>query len=104
VSRPGTRIGPLASRRPIRTGSAPGALEDLGGAALARDVLLAQLTTLFLRGAAPHARVLVGGEGVLEALGLGVALAADGLGVLDLLDGGTGGADREEQIGIGVAA
>ena len=36
--------------------------------------------------------------------GLGVALAADGLGVLDLLDGGAGGADREEQIRIGVTA
>ena len=82
------------------TGSGVGS----GGAALASDVLLAQLAALLLGGAAPHAGVLVGGEGVLEARGLGLALAADGLGVLDLLDGRAGGADREEQVGVGVAA
>ena len=43
-------------------------------------------------------------EGELEARGLGVALAAHGLGRLDLLDRRAGRADREEQIGIGVAA
>ena len=76
----------------------------LGGAALAGDVLLAELAALLLGGAAPHAGVLVGGEGVLEARGLGLALPADGLGVLDLLDGGAGGADGEEQVGVGVPA
>ena len=76
----------------------------LRGAALTGDVLLAELPALFLGGAAPHARVLVGGEGVLEARGLSVAFPADGLGVLDLLDRRAGGAHREEQVGIGVAA
>ena len=75
-----------------------------GGAALAGDVLLAELAALLLGGAAPDAGVLVGGEGVLEAQALGLALAADGLGVLDLLDGRAGGADREEEVGIGVTA
>ena len=76
----------------------------LRGAALTGDVLLAELPALFLGGAAPHARVLVGGEGVLEARGLSVAFPADGLGVLDLLDRRAGGADREEEIRVGVAA
>ena len=82
--------GPMSSTRPS---SQP----------VASDVLLAQLASLLLGGPAPHARVLVRGEGVLEARGLGFALPADGLGVLDLLDGRSGGTDREEQVGIGVA-
>ena len=34
---------------------------------------------------------------------LGLALGADGLGVLDLLDRGPGGADGEEEVGVGVS-
>ena len=71
---------------------------------MAGQPLLAQLAALLLGGAAPDARVLVGGQGELEAGGLHGALAADGLGRLDLLDGRAGGADREEQVGVGVAA
>ena len=90
---------PPASRRSW----AGGGLRS-GGAALAGGVVLAQLAALLLGGAAPHAGVLVGGEGVLEARGLGVALLADGLGAVDLLDRGAGGADGEEEVGVGVAA
>src|SRR3546814_5240168 len=100
-------MSPDANRPPVerrvgvrRAGARGGAL---GGAALAGDVLLAELATLLLGGAAPHAGVLVGGEGVLEARGLGLALPAHGLGVLDLLDCGARGAHGEEEVGIGVA-
>src|SRR3546814_5204142 len=99
-------MSPDANRPPVerrvgvrRAGARGGAL---GGAALAGDVLLAELATLLLGGAAPHAGVLVGGEGVLEARGLGLALTAHGLGVLDLLDGGARGAHGEGEVGIGV--
>ncbi len=44
------------------------------------------------------------GEGEVEARGLGITLAAHGLGRLDLVDGGAGRADGEEEVGIGVAA
>src|SRR5699024_7946906 len=74
-----------------------------GALALTGGVLLAQLAALLLGGAAPDAGVLVGGECVFEAVVLGLAFGADGLGVLDLFDGGTGGAHGEEQIGVGVA-
>ena len=102
-------VGPLAAcgnsqgERAL-SGGAIGAGVGAGGAALTGGVLLAQLAALLLGGAAPDPRVLVGGEGELQAVPLSVALAADGLGVLDLLDGRTGGADREEQVRVGVAA
>src|SRR3546814_936929 len=62
---------PVERRVGVRRAGARGGV--LGGAALAGDVLLAELATLLLGGAAPHAGVLVGGEGVLEARGLGLA-------------------------------
>ena len=98
------RVNRRRTRSDLPLGEAVRGAERSGGAALAGDVLLAQLAALLLGGAAPDAGVLVGGEGELEAGALGVALAADGLGVLDLLDGRAGGADREEEVGIGVAA
>src|SRR5690242_11162708 len=73
-----------------------------GAAALLRHPLAADLAALLLGGAAPDARVLVGQEGELQAGLADLALAADGLGVLDLLDRRAGGPDREEQIGVGV--
>src|SRR5205807_3117234 len=76
----------------------------LAGAALAGQPRLAQLAALLLGGAAPDARLLVGGEGELEAGPLDVAGPAHGLGRLDLVDGRPGGAHGEEEIGVGVAA
>ena len=68
-----------------------------------RGRLAADLAPLLLAGAAPDARVLVGLEGVLEAVALHRALAAHLLGPLDLHERVARGADREEQIRIGVA-
>ena len=59
--------------------------------------------TLFFRRAAPDARVLVGVERVLQAVGAHRAFATHVLGLLDLHERITSGADREEQLGIGVA-
>src|SRR5687767_10200792 len=64
---------------------------------------LAQLAALLFGGAAPDPGLLVGGEGELEAGGLRVARLADGLGGVDLLEGGARGADREEEVRIGVS-
>jgi hypothetical protein len=69
----------------------------------AASVRTAELAALLLGGAAPDARVLVGGDGELEARRSWRRTAADGLGVVDLLDRRTGGAHREEQVRIGVA-
>src|SRR3546814_21166367 len=100
-------MSPDANRPPVerrvgvrRAGARGGAL---GGAALAGDVLLSELAPLLLGGAAPHAGVLVGGEGVLEARGLGLELPAHGLAVPYLLAGGALGAPGEEEVGIGFA-
>src|SRR3954447_8682431 len=71
--------------------------------ALRSLVLAAEVGAVLLGGAAPDARVLVGGEGVLEALLTGQALTADGLGGLDLLDRRAGGADGEEEVRVRVA-
>src|SRR5690606_18906351 len=90
--------------RPAERCRAPGGAGGSGGAPTPVVVLLAQLAALLLGGTAPDAGVLVGGDGELETRGLGVALVADGLGVGDLLDRRAGGADREEEIRIGVAA
>src|SRR5690606_4987300 len=84
--------------------AAPRAPGASGGAALAGDPGPTQLAALLLGGAAPDARVLVGGQGELEAGRLGLAGATDGLGLGDLLDGRAGGADREEEVRAGVAA
>ena len=66
---PRTRTDLLPGRRSV------GQEDDRsGGAALASDVLLAQLAALLLGGAAPDPGVLVGGEGVLEARGLGLSI------------------------------
>src|SRR3954452_19434794 len=92
---------PQSKRRPrMAAASAP----KLDSASLVGEPRLAELAALLLGGAAPDAGVLVGDEGEVEARRLGEALAADGLGLLDLLDCGTGGADREEEVGVGVAA
>ena len=70
-----------------------------GSAACASGAALQGATLVFAE-AAPHARVLTGLEGVLEAdLGDG-APGADGLGLLDLVDGGTSVADREEEFRV----
>src|SRR3546814_8264865 len=92
---------PVERRVGVRRAGARGGV--LGGAALAGDVLLAEPATLLLGGAVPHAGVLVGGEGVLEARGLGLAPPAPGLGVLDLLACGVRGAHGEDAVGVGVA-
>src|SRR5688500_18799539 len=75
-----------------------------GGAALAGQPLLAKLAALLLGGAAPDAGLLVRLQGELEARGLGLAAAADGLGVLDLAKRHPGGADGEEEIRVDAAA
>ena len=56
------------------------------------------------RWATPDARLLVGGEGELEALVADRARGADAAGGLDLLDRGATAADGEEDVGIGVSA
>ena len=75
-----------------------------GRLALAGQPGTAELAALLLGGASPHARVLVGHHRELKAGGLRSAGVADGLGAVDLLDRRAGGADREEQIRIGVLA
>ena len=59
---------------------------------------------LILRGATPDARLLIRGQGELEAVTLGFALVADALGRLDLVDGEAGAPDREEELGARVPA
>src|ERR687898_30099 len=85
-------------RRGRRSGPArPGGLTRSGaGLAVAGHPLTAQGPALLLGGAAPDATVLVGDQRVLQASRLHVAGLAHGLGVGDLLDGRTGGADGEE--------
>ena len=96
------------ARRP--TGQRRGAADEaagapgLGGAALAGEPGLAELAALVLVGAAPHAGLLVGGEGELEAGALHLAVPAHELGRRDLLDGGPGAPHGEEQVGVGVTA
>ena len=71
---------------------------------LASDVLASEHPSLLFRGATPDAGVLVGLEGVLEAVDVHGALAAHLFGSIDLQQCVSGGADREEQVGVGVAA
>ena len=64
----------------------------MGGAlaALQRDGVATDLAALLLGEPAPDARVLVRVEGEMEAVDLDGALAADGLGLLDLQQGLSG--------------
>src|SRR6185312_5650573 len=59
---------------------------------------------LVFRQPAPDAGVLVAVQGPAQALVERVASPADGFGLVDLEQGGTRGADREEQLGIFVTA
>lgn len=68
------------------------------GAALASDN-----TPFLLRQATPDARILVGVEGVVQAFGSHGAFAAHLAGPIDLGEGHASGADREEQLRVGVA-
>ena len=80
--------------------------DPTSGSGLGGGPLLAACSTDHRRssgGAAPDTGVLVGAPRELEAGGLGVALIADILGVLDLLDRHPGGADGEEEARVGVA-
>src|SRR5262249_22854622 len=79
-------------------------VELAGGATLLREPGLAQLAAFLFGRAAPDARLLVGGERELETLVVHVAGGADSPGRLDLLEGGPGAADREEDVGVGIAA
>src|SRR5579862_5303488 len=63
-----------------------------------------QRPPLLLRRAAPHAVLLVGGDGELEARGPHGAPRAHRLGGGDLGDRRPGRADREEQRAVGVSA
>ena len=65
---------------------------------------LAQLAALLLGGAAPDARLLVGGQREVEAGLERVAGVADTLGGVDLVDGRAGRANGEEEVRFGVAA
>ena len=89
---------PPGSRTSMGSGGAAPSKNGSAGLALAGDPGPAELATLLLRGAAPHAGVLVGGQGELEAGRLGSQVRAHGLGLGDLLDGRAGGADGEEEV------
>ncbi len=65
---------------------------------------LAQLAALLLGGAAPDARLLVGGQREIETRLERVTGMADALGGVDLVDGGPGRANGEEEVRFGVAA
>ena len=72
--------------------------------ALAAGEAATQVAALVLGRATPDARVLVGLEGVLEAVALHRALTTDLLGAVDLHQCVARGAYREEQVGVGVTA
>ena len=69
-----------------------------------RQPRLAKLAALLLGGAAPDARLLIGGEREVEAGLERFARTADTLGRLDLVEGGAGRADGKEEVRFGVAA
>ena len=75
-----------------------------GGAHPGTGVAALQRATLVLAQAAPDTVVLPGLEGPCEALFAHVAASAHLLGLLDLQDGRTGVADREEQFRVLVEA
>src|SRR5207253_3521545 len=76
-------------------------LADLGGCALFGA--LAQPPALLFGEATPDARLLVGADRELEALGGHRALAADTLRRVDLVQRAAGRPDREEELRRGVA-
>src|SRR5690606_10848713 len=80
-----------------------GASSDGAATALGQPAL-AEATTVVLGVATPDTRLLIGLQGVLEAFLSNRAGHADGDGGLDLLYGRAGGADREEEAGLGVPA
>jgi len=75
-----------------------------GTASLAGEPLLAKLAPLFLGGASPDTGLLVRGKRELQAGVLCWAGHAHCLCRSDLLQGRSGGADREEKVRIGVTA
>ena len=74
-----------------------------GGLATSGEPLTAKFAALLFRGASPDTRVLIGGQGEVKARLTNVTVGAHRLRVLNLLNGGTSGTDREEEIGIGVS-
>src|SRR5215213_3621777 len=74
------------------------------GRLLPRDVRAAQLAAILLGASTPDARVLVGGQGELEAGGLDRTGLADHSSLVDLHERLARGTDREEQIWTGVSA
>src|SRR5664279_2465790 len=85
-------------------GRGPAGDGPLRGAAAGGQPGLAQFAALLFGGATPHARLLVGGEGEVETRLESVTAPADSLGRVDLVDGRPGGADGEEEVGLGTAA
>ncbi len=75
-----------------------------GSAALAGEPGLAELAALLLRRRAPNARLLIGRKGELEARALHLTRPADPFGRFDLLEGQAGRPNREEEVGVGIAA
>jgi len=68
-----------------------------------RAALDSEADILLFGGSAPHAGLLVGGQGEVQARLERVTPAADPLGRLDLVDGWPGRPDGEEEIGLGTA-
>src|SRR5512132_1495930 len=87
-------------RRAERGRLGTGALGDAHPAALSAT----QRAPLLLRQTTPDARILGRVQRPLEALITDGAERADSLGRLHLGLGRTGGADREEQLGVDIAA
>ncbi len=98
VRAPGERLR-RGGRETGGSGSDGDALRAAGG-----QPGLAQLPALFFGGAAPHARLLVRGEGEVETGLECIAGVADALGRIDLVDGGAGRADGKEKVRFGIAA
>jgi two-component sensor histidine kinase len=78
--------------------------DESAGGFLTGDVLAAQNTPLFLGRASPDTRVLIGLEGVVEAVATHGTLATDLFGSSNLEQRVTGGADGKEQLRVGVTA
>lgn len=65
---------------------------------------LAKATPFIFGVAAPHSGFLIGSKCVLQTVFFHGAQRADGLGFFNCVDGGAGGADREEQCRLRVPA
>ena len=65
---------------------------------------LAEPATVIFGKSSPDTGFLVGFEGVEKAFLDNRACGADGGGLVDQSDGWSGGADREEDVGVGVSA